>query len=374
MRLGLTPGGMARSTGRSTVMEETLLVDADVHLSIPDRELIPYLDEPHRSRMEHTKHTSPDDGWDRSVNGKIPMDTQDGEYEGVKSAERLYESVCEDLYVDYPIINTFAAMSRNPEPEWSMALMRAHNDLLLDRYLDEYDEFRGLVTLSTQRPEEAAEELDRVGDEGSMVGVYVHNTGAHPPLGDPAYDVLWRAVEDHDFPVVFHGSANGFMYEFPRQNQALNSFLPVHTLAHAWSQMLTVASLISEGTPEKFPGLDFVFLEAGVTWFPYMMWRLNKEYAMRRSEVPMLQKSPEEYMREQFYVGSQPIEEPNDPANLDRVVGAIGADRLLFATDYPHWDFDHPEALDKHLRSTYTEAERDRILHGNAIDVFDLDL
>jgi hypothetical protein len=138
--------------------------------------------------------------------------------------------------------------------------------------------------------------------------------------------------------------------------------------------MLTVASLISEGTPEKFPGLDFVFLEAGVTWFPYMMWRLNKEYAMRRSEVPMLQKSPEEYMREGFYVGSQPIEEPNDPADLDRVVGAIGADRLLFATDYPHWDFDHPEALDKHLRSTYTEAERDRILHGNAIDVFDLDL
>jgi predicted TIM-barrel fold metal-dependent hydrolase len=365
---------MSQRADERTVLEETLIVDADVHLSIPDEALIPYLEMPHRSRMQNTKHTSPDDGWDRSVNGKIPMNTEDGKYEGVSSAADLYENVCRDLHVDYPIINTFAAMSRNPEPEWSMALMRAHNDLLLDEFLDEYDEFRGLITLTTQNPAEAAEELDRVGDEANMAGVYVHNTGPNPPLGDPTYDVMWRAVEDHDYPVVFHGSANGFMYEFPRQNQGLNSFLPVHTLAHAWTQMLTVASLIAEGTPEKFPGIDWVFLEAGVTWFPYMMWRLNKEYAMRRSEVPVLERSPEAYMRDSFYVGSQPVEEPNDPSDLDGVIEAMGTEQLLFATDYPHWDFDHPEALDGQLRSRYTAEERDRILHGNAIDVFDLNL
>ena len=365
---------MSQQGGGATVLEETLMVDADVHLSIPDRALTPYLDEPWKSRMQSTKHTSPDDGWDRSVNGKIPMNVEDGKYDGVSSADELYRNVCEELYVDYPIINTFAAMSRNPEPDWSMALMRAHNDLLLDQYLDEYEEFKGLLTLSTQKPEEAVAEVERLGDEDSIVGVYVHNTGPHPPLGDRAYDEVWRAVEDHDMPVVFHGSANGFMYEFPRQNQALNSFLPVHTLAHAWSQMLTAASLIAEGTPAKFPDVDWVFLEAGVTWFPYMMWRLNKEYAMRRSEVPLLEGSPESYMSESFYVGSQPIEEPENPDDLRKVIEAMGVDRLLFATDYPHWDFDHPEALDKQLRSRYSAEERDRILHGNAIDVFDLNL
>lgn len=365
---------MAQQAEHPLILEETTIVDVDVHLSITDKSLIPYLDEPHRSRMKHSKHKSPDDGWDRSVNGKIPMDTEDGEYAGVQSADRLWENVCRDLYVDYPIINTFAAMSRNPEPDWSMALMRAHNDLMLDHFLDEYDEFKGLITLSTQKPQEAVEELDRVGNEDNMVGVYIHNTGPNPPLGDPTYDELWRTIEDHGHPVVFHGSANGFMYEFPRQNQALNTFLPVHTLAHAWTQMLTVASLISEGTPEKFPDLDFVFLEAGITWFPYMMWRLNKEYAMRRSEVPLLKKSPEEYMAEQFYVGSQPIEEPNDPTDIGKIIEAIGTDRLLFATDYPHWDFDHPEALDQHLRAMYTEEERNQVLHENAAEIFDLDI
>lgn len=93
---------------------------------------------------------------------------------------------------------------------------------------------------------------------------------------------------------------------------------------------------------------------------------------MRRSEVPLLTKSPEEYMADQFYVGSQPIEEPNDPTDIGNVIEAIGTDRLLFATDYPHWDFDHPEALDQHLRSMYSEEERNQVLHENAAGIFDL--
>lgn len=93
---------------------------------------------------------------------------------------------------------------------------------------------------------------------------------------------------------------------------------------------------------------------------------------MRRSEVPLLEDSPESYMSERFYVGSQPIEEPEDPDDLRKVIEAIGTDRLLFATDYPHWDFDHPEALDKHLRHTFDDDQRDKVLFENARRVFGL--
>lgn len=344
-------------------------MDADVHLDIPGEDLVPYLDEPHESRMKHTYlGASPRDGWDRSVNGKIRMDL-----DGVRTPQGIKDRLCGELGVDHPIINTFGLMSRNPEPDWSVALMRAHNDMLLDRFLDAHADFKGLATITTQKPAAAAEELDRMGDESDIVGAYIHNTGPNPPLGDPYYDQLWKAAEDNDLNVAFHGSANGFMQEFPRQNQSLNEFLEVHVLAHPWSHMLTMASLIVEGVVEKFPDLEFAFLEAGISWLPYMMFRLNKEYSIRRSEAPLLEKSPEEYIRERMYFASQPLGEPRNDAHLEALMDIVGTDSLLFATDYPHWDFDHPDALDRHLRATFSPEEREQVLHENAIEVFDLD-
>ncbi|WP_246989717.1 amidohydrolase family protein [Halorientalis marina] len=360
---------MSQQQGKHEVLKEETLVDADVHLAIPEEDLIPYLDEPHKSRMKHTYlGQSSRDGWDRTVGGKIEMDL-----DGVQSPEKIQESLCDEFHIDHPLINTFGLMSRNPEPEWSIALMKAHNDLLLDQFLDGSN-FKGLATITTQRPEAAAEELDRMGDEEDIVGFYVHNTGTNPPLGDPHYDIMWQAAEDNNLNVAFHGSANGFMYEFPRQNQALNQFMEVHVLAHPWSHMLTVTSLIVEGVVEKFPDLEFGFLEAGLGWIPYLMWRLNKEYSIRRSEAPLLEKSPEEYIKEKMYFASQPIGEPNNNSHMESLIDIIGTESILFATDYPHWDFDSPEALDKHLQSTYSPEERKQVLSGNSAELFDLNI
>ena len=47
-------------------------------------------------------------------------------------------------------------------------------------------------------------------------------------------------------------------------------------------------------------------------------------------------------MRQNFWVSTQPMEEPENPEDLRRILSWIGWDRVLFATDYPHWDFDDP--------------------------------
>lgn len=359
---------MSQESTKKRLLRQERTIDTDVHLSIPDEDLLPYLDEPYRLRMKHTQvGATPHDGWDRTVNGKIKPDT-----ETVQTPERIREVLCGELGVDYPILNTLGLMSRNPEREWSVALMKAHNDLLLDRFLDADDDFKGLATITTQSPEAAAEELDRMGDEKDIVGAYIHNTGPNPPLGDPFYDRLYAAAEDNGLNIAFHGSANGFMYEFSRQNQALNEFLQIHLLAHPWSHMLTLTSLITEGIVEKFPDLEFAFLEAGFGWVPYLMFRLNKEYSMRRSEAPLLEKSPEEYVRERMYFASQPLGEPQHRPHLNAIMETLGTDSLLFATDYPHWDFDTPDALDRHLRGMFTPEERTQVLSANATELFDL--
>lgn len=358
---------MASQQQKSKSLEETTIVDTDVHLSVSPEEVAKYADEPHKSHMTNTGYSPlPSSGWDRNLQGKI-------EHYSVESPEDVDEVLCKNFSIDHPILNPTSKLPRLPQTDLAIELMSAYNDLMLDQYLDEYDHFRGLAALATQKPDKAAEELDRLGNEDQIVGAYIATTGPNPPLGDSEYDIMYKAAEDNGLDIAYHGSGGAFMFEFPRQNQSFEKFIEVHTMAHTWSQMMTMSSLIINGAPVKFPDLNFSFLEAGIGWIPMMMFRLNKEYSIRRSEAPLLEKSPEEYIRE-FYFASQPIGEANNPEHMQQLIDIVGPDSLMFATDYPHWDFDHPEALDKHLNNRYDPEDRDKVLHGNAAEAFGMEI
>jgi predicted TIM-barrel fold metal-dependent hydrolase len=72
-------------------------------------------------------------------------------------------------------------------------------------------------------------------------------------------------------------------------------------------------------------------------------------------------------MKENFYFTTQPMEEPAKPMQLIDLFERIGWDRILFSTDYPHWDFDDPR---KAFRAPLTEAQRQQLLFGNARKVY----
>lgn len=359
---------MASQTSADSPLQTETVVDADVHLAIPFEELATYCEEPYRTMTAEPTYTAVHrTGWDRYMGGKIEK-----EKEHVESATALDRKLCGEFGIDYPILNAFPVLNSVPEDDRAVALMSAYNDYLLDNYLDERDHFRGLASVAVQRPAAAAEELDRIGDEDQIVGVYLLNSGAQPPLGDSDYDPLYRAAQDNGLHIAFHASAGApFAADFPVQDTQFNRFLTNHVLAHPWAHMMTLTSLLVNGVPEKFPALNFTFLEAGYGWVPYMAFRLNKEYAMRRAEAPLLERTPEAYIRDRCYFASQPVGEPDDPEHLSGLIDVIGPDRLMLSTDYPHWDFDHPEALDDHLRRFYPDR-RERVLAGTAIEAFDL--
>jgi len=92
---------------------------------------------------------------------------------------------------------------------------------------------------------------------------------------------------------------------------------------------------------------------------------------MRTSEAPLLRRRPSEYMADMFYT-SQPLERSN--IKLTRATfEAIRADtQLLFASDWPHWDFDLPSTITT-LPFLSEQAKRN-ILGLNAARVFNLDV
>ena len=101
-------------------------------------------------------------------------------------------------------------------------------------------------------------------------------------------------------------------------------------------------SLILEGVFERFPDLKIVMIEAGFGWMPSVGWRLDAIWKRLKDEVPHLKKAPSEYLREHFWVATQPMEETENPAQLLDLMGWVGWDRIMFSSDYPHWDFDDP--------------------------------
>ena len=98
------------------------------------------------------------------------------------------------------------------------------------------------------------------------------------------------------------------------------------------------------------------------------MWRMDHAYRKLRDEVPELRRLPSEYVRDHFWITTQPVEEPPKPRQFVEFLGYLNmSDRLMFATDYPHWDFDAPDAalpasLDPDLRRAIM-AENARALY-----------
>jgi predicted TIM-barrel fold metal-dependent hydrolase len=105
------------------------------------------------------------------------------------------------------------------------------------------------------------------------------------------------------------------------------------------SQMI---SLVCEGVFERFPNLRVVTMEGGIAWIPSLMWRMDKHYRRLRDEVPHLKRLPSEYIREHMYITTQPIEEPDNPKHLLQTIEHLDSEKLMFSTDYPHWDADDP--------------------------------
>jgi len=94
------------------------------------------------------------------------------------------------------------------------------------------------------------------------------------------------------------------------------------------------------------------------------MWRLDQNYRGLRDEVPWLKKLPSEYILEHFRATTQPMEEPPNLQHLVQILDMIGSDDfLMFATDYPHWNFDAPNQA---IPNVITGELRERIMWKNA--------
>jgi hypothetical protein len=254
------------------------------------------------------------------------------------------------------------------------ALMRAYNEWMLDEIVPQDHESDGVYAaalVSAQNPHAAAEEIDDRARESAIAGVVVPGSGTHPPLGDERYWPIYEAAESHGLPVMIHNAAGGMMHQFPMQFQGFSRFTEVHTTSHPMTHMTNLTSLLIQGVPERFSELKFVIQEGGIGWVPFFLHRIDHEYKAFNEDAPVLTKLPSEYVHDQFYFTSQPLEGFDSPEYLANIVRMLGVENLMFSSDFPHFDYDEPEAVFARLRRSTDDEELTGIYGGTALEVFD---
>ena len=241
-------------------------------------------------------------------------------------------------------------------------------------------------------PEDVAavvEEIQHVASLPGMVSVFMRPNPAIEwrYFNDPVYDPIWASLQETGLPVAFHpflapdlpGACLGL--KLSRELRSDGSYVPLEefeaallaagdstpylpniyftqAIANPVDVMSAICYVVSGGVAERFPETKFMFLEANGGWLVPWLERLDHHAKKFSWDVPWLKMLPSEYFRRQCWISFDPDESmlaftANSPL--------CGADRIIWASDYPHPDAKFPgvtEELAEALEGLTYEQKR----------------
>ena len=241
------------------------------------------------------------------------------------------------------------------------------NDMTGDFVAQAPKRFRGLALLPMQDPKAAAREAGRCVSEKKFVGAFIHGQtglGDYPYYDDPCYDVLWDKLEELDVPLYIH----------PRSPEAdqIKAFKGCEELlGNTWHWGFVTGTIILRmvfnGVFERHPRLKVIIGHMGET-IPYCLKRIDEGYECRRLwEQGKITNPPYYYLKRNLYIATSGGFQPETMACA---IEALGIDKILFGTDYPH--FPTESAVCQLEACRLTKEELEKICYKNAQRLFAL--
>jgi predicted TIM-barrel fold metal-dependent hydrolase len=274
---------------------------------------------------------------------------------------------CEEMDADgvdaealYPTPALQIAMCSNTDEAYHLALVRAYNDWLSEYVSYAPERFAGMALIPNRGGAKAAiEEINRVvgrpGMRGVVMGCYPNGTLQISPEDDP----VWALLQERDITLTIHVALTQSMPAVTKTK------LPGY--GRFFDAPNRVIEMAFSGMFDRFPKLRVFWAETDFGWLPYVKEQIDNNY--RRLEPTQkfgLKRMPSEYVADHCYFGYM-----TDTFGLDHRE-YIGADRILWSSDYPHISADWPYSW-RTIQASFSgipTEEREMILHGNAERLF----
>ncbi len=327
----------------------------------------------------------------RALAGKMKYsEVRPGAFE---PAARLPDMDCDGIAqsVLYPTL--LLGLPAVDDPEFAEVQANAYNDWLAEYCAHAPARLFGAAIIPTQDSERAVRTIRRAKDVGHVAVFMRPNPSLHGrKLIDPLYDPIWATCAALEMPIGFHPflapdlpgacralgyhrlQAQGVSYG-PKTTTSpaadLGNIFFSQALSNPFDMMECVTLMCAGGILERYPGLTVLFLEANGGWIVPLLERLDHHFEIFRWDVPWLARRPSEYFRRQCYISFDPDE---STLAFTAAHPLVGAERIIWASDYPHPDAKFPgvgHELDVATR-TLTAAQRERIFGANARELYHL--
>lgn len=332
------------------------IIDADGHVIERDAQMKEYLDEPYHSNPDllNASFFPALDGWNRAARR-----IADGKGKGMPAPDAqtwlaFLDAANVEATVLYPTNGLAFGLVR--DKEWATILARGYNNFLYQEFLKVFPKrLKGMALIPLQDIAEAVKELRRAVTELGAVGAVLPAVGLRRPFGESYYDPLYAEAQRLRCVLAVHGApAQGLGFDF------FERLVEARVLSHPVAQMIQLTSIVLGGVLERFPTLRLAFMEAGAGWVPFMLERLDRECKNRGAGLKSL---PSEQLRSDRIFFHCELDEAGLPVAVD----ALGPERFICASDFPHEPaqefIDAVEAFWK--RSDLSGATKAKILADN---------
>ena len=242
--------------------------------------------------------------------------------------------------------------------EVSLAAARESNDSMAEAERAYPGRIKWFTSLPWQYPAQAVEELRRSVELGAA-GVMVLANVAGRSLTEEAFAPIWTEIDRRALPVLVHPS------EPPGTDlMDLGKYDLSWAVGFIFDTTLAVTRMVFDGFLDTYPNLKLIVAHGGAA-LPYLIGRFEKGDEVELASRRRMTAHPTDYLRRMYYDCIT-----YDLGALRYLISVVGADRVLFGTDWPHQVHDVAGSLAN--TAALPADERDAIRGTNAIGLFGL--